>query len=144
MAAARLYPFWGSLTEALHTGVQQNEAKHGGDMFTALYADPERLRGFLAAMTGGSMGSARAIATKFPWKKYASFVDVGGAQGCVAVQVALAHKHLQGAAFDLPPVGPIYEEYVSSFGLDARLGKYRGGSRAGRNRGSAARSESNT
>jgi len=27
MANARLYPFWGSLTEALRTGNQQNEAK---------------------------------------------------------------------------------------------------------------------
>jgi O-methyltransferase domain/Dimerisation domain len=121
MAAARLYPFWGSLTEALHTGAPQNEAKRGGDMFTVLYADPERLRGFLAAMTGVSMDSARAIARKFPWKAYETFVDVGGAQGCVPVQVALKHKHLKGAAFDLPPVGPIYEEYVSSFGLGARL-----------------------
>ena len=121
MAAARLYPFWGSLTEALRTGAPQNEAKRGGDMFAELYADPERLRGFLAAMTGVSMGSARAIATKFPWKAYETFVNVGGAQGCVPVQVALAHKHLTGAAFDLPAVERIYEEYVSSFGLDARL-----------------------
>jgi hypothetical protein len=121
MAAARLYPFWGSLTEALRTGAPQNEAKSGGDMFGALYADPERLRGFLAAMTGVSMGSARAIATKFPWKSYKTFVDVGTAQGCVPVHVALAHKHLTGTGFDLPLVGPIYEEYVSSFGLEARL-----------------------
>jgi len=121
MAAARLYPFWGSLTEALHTGAPQNEAKRGGDMFGALYSDPEGLRGFLAAMTGVSMASARAIATKFPWKKYKTFVDVGTAQGCVPVQVALAHKHVTGTGFDLPLVGPIYEEYVSSFGLDARL-----------------------
>ena len=27
MANARLYPFWGSLTEALRTGAPQNEAK---------------------------------------------------------------------------------------------------------------------
>lgn len=121
MASARLYPFWGLLTEALRTGEPQNEAKRGGDMFAALYADPERLRGFLSAMTGISMGPARAIATKFPWKAYETFLDVGGAQGCVSVQVALAHKHLKGAEFDLPPVGPIYEEYVSSFRLDARL-----------------------
>jgi O-methyltransferase domain/Dimerisation domain len=33
MAAARLYPFWGSLTEALRTGAPQNEAKSGGDFF---------------------------------------------------------------------------------------------------------------
>ncbi|MCA1850137.1 MAG: methyltransferase, partial [Acidobacteria bacterium] len=41
MANARLYPFWGSLTEALRTGRPQNEAKSGGDdFFGALYADP--------------------------------------------------------------------------------------------------------
>lgn len=121
MAAARLYPFWGSLTEALRTGAPQNEAKHGGDVFGTLYADPERLRGFLGAMTGLSMESARAIAAKFPWKKYQSFIDIGGAQGCLSVQVASANKHLSGAIFDLPPVGPIFEDYVRSFGLEARL-----------------------
>jgi hypothetical protein len=121
MAAARLYPFWGSLTEALRTGAPQNEAKHGGDMFATLYSSPERLRGFLSAMTGISMDSARAIAAKFPWKKYQTFVDVGSAQGCLPVQVALAHKHLKGIGFDLPQVGPIYEDYVRSFRLEPRL-----------------------
>jgi len=121
MAAARLYPFWGSLTAALRTGLPQNEAQSGGDMFTTLYADPERLRGFLSAMTGLSMGAARALARRVPWKKYRSFIDIGGAQGCASVQLALAHPHLQGGEFDLTPVGPIFEDYVRSFGLDARL-----------------------
>ncbi len=68
MANARLYPFWGSLTEALRTGQPQNEAKEGGeDPFTALYADPGRLKGFMEAMTGISLGAAMAIANKFPW-----------------------------------------------------------------------------
>ena len=31
MANARLYPFWGSLTEGLQTGAPQNEAKAGGE-----------------------------------------------------------------------------------------------------------------
>ena len=53
MANHRLYGFWGSLTEGLRTGRLQNEAKIG-DMpfFEALYADPVRLKEFLAAMTG--------------------------------------------------------------------------------------------
>lgn len=126
MMATRLYGFWGSLTEALRTGQPQNEAKSGGDFFAAIYADPDRLRGFLSAMTGVSMGSALAIARKFPWKKYRTFVDVGGAQGCVGVQLALAHPHLRGAEFDLPPVRPCYEEYVRSFGLDDRLSFHAG------------------
>ena len=62
MANARLYGFWGSLTEALRTGAPQNESKDGGaDLFAALYADPERLKGFLRAMSGISAGPAQAI-----------------------------------------------------------------------------------
>ena len=41
MANARLYPFWGSLTEGLRTGKPQSEAKTGGDFFAAVYADPQ-------------------------------------------------------------------------------------------------------
>jgi hypothetical protein len=72
-------------------------------------------------MTGLSMGSALAIAKKFPWKNYETFVDVGGAQGAVPVHVALAHPHLRGGEFDLPPVGAIFEDYVRGFGLQDRL-----------------------
>ncbi|HZU96892.1 MAG TPA: methyltransferase [Planctomycetota bacterium] len=121
MLNARLYGFWGSLSEALKTGKPQNESKAGGDIFGQLYSDPARLRGFLAAMTGVSMGSAMAIAQKFPWKEYKTFFDVGGAQGAVAVQVARAHPHVTGGSWDLPQTGPIFEEYVRSHGLEKRL-----------------------
>src|SRR5437588_9832044 len=62
MAGARLYPFWGSLTDALRTGEPQNEARTGGDFFAALYSDPARLEQFLHAMTGISAGAATGIA----------------------------------------------------------------------------------
>ena len=120
MANARLYSAWGSLTEALRTGTQQNEVK-GSNTFDELYSDPKRLRLFLSGMTGISMGAAKAMAQKFPWQKYKTFIDVGAAQGCVPVQLALAHPHLSGGNFDLAVVGPIFEEYVASFGLQSRL-----------------------
>jgi hypothetical protein len=127
MANARLYPFWGSLTEALRTGQLQNEAKGGEEgFFAAIYADPGRLKGFLEAMTGISLGTAIAIANKFPWDHYETFVDVGTAQGGLPVQVALSHGHLSGDGFDPPPVGPIFEEYVDSHGLGDRLRFYPG------------------
>lgn len=126
MANARLYSFWGSLTEALRTGRPQNEAKSGGNFFEALYADPDRLAVFLSAMTGLSLGAARAIAQKFPWGDYQTFIDIGGAQGGVPVQVALAHPHLMGGNFDLPAVGHIFEKYVSQHGLSDRLRFYPG------------------
>jgi SAM-dependent methyltransferase len=121
MASARLYPFWGKLTEGLRSGAPQNEIRQGGSLFEALYSDPQRLRLFLQGMTGLSLGAARAIAQKFPWKNHRTFVDVGTAQGALPVQVALAHPHLSGTGLDLPVVGPIFDEYVASFGLGKRL-----------------------
>ena len=48
MANARLYPFWGRLTEALRTGQPQNETKGGGQgIFETLYADARKLHVFL-------------------------------------------------------------------------------------------------
>ncbi|HSE96878.1 MAG TPA: methyltransferase, partial [Blastocatellia bacterium] len=126
MANARLYRFWGSLTEALRTGEPQNEARHGENLFAALYADEERLKSFLKGMTGLSLGAARAIAQKFPWHEYRTFIDVGTAQGGLAVQVALAHAHLTGGGFDLPVIRPVFEEYVNSHGLGDRLRFYPG------------------
>ena len=122
MANQRLYPFWGNLTTALRTGEPQNEASRGeADLFTALYADPARLRGFLKAMTGLSRGANIGIARKFPWSDYKTAVDVGTAQGDLITQVLLANPHISGIGFDLPEVGPIFEDYVVENGLAGRL-----------------------
>jgi hypothetical protein len=121
MANARLYPFWGALTEALRTGKPQNEAKSGGVLFEKIYADPKALESFLSAMTGISLSSAMAIAQQFPWKNYKTFVDIGCAQGALPVQVALAQSHITGSGFDLEAVRPIFERYVAKHGLAARL-----------------------
>lgn len=121
MANARLYPFWGKLTQGLKTGLPQNESNTGGSFFANLYSDPARLRQFLSGMTGISTGAASAIAAQFPWKNYRTFIDIGAAQGATPVRVALAHPHLRGGNFDLPQVGPIFEEYARSFHLQDRL-----------------------
>jgi hypothetical protein len=126
MMNVRLYPFWDSLTEGLRSGEPQNEAKTGGDLFEAIYADPTLLRQFLGAVSALSMGAAVVIAQKIPWQMYRTFVDVGGAQGAVPVQVARTHPHLTGGGFDLPSVGPVFEEYVAEAGLSERLRFYPG------------------
>ena len=121
MNNARLYGFWGSLTEGLRTGAPQSEVKEGGNFFDALYADPERLAQFAQAMSGISGGAAQAIATKFPWRDHASVIDIGCAEGAVPVQVALAHERITGGGFDLPPIEPLFDAYVARFGLGERL-----------------------
>src|SRR5579863_1250314 len=128
MANSRLYPFWNSLTTALRTGELQNEAKGGGaSPFVAVYSEPGRLKGFLAAMTGISTCANRLIAAKFPWKNHRSAADIGTAQGDLLVQVALANSHISGVGFELPEVQPCFLEHVAANGLGARL-KFQAGS----------------
>ena len=122
MANARLFGHWNHLTEALRTGEKQNEAKHGGpDFFAAIYAEPARLKGFLRAMSGLSRPANVAIATRFAWDPYKTFVDVGAAQGDLAVQIALAIPQIKGVGFDLPEVGPVFEDYVRQNALSDRV-----------------------
>src|SRR5262245_9919923 len=121
MMSARLFRFWGDLTEGLKTGKPQNEVKHGGDLFDTLYSDPSRLEQFLPAMNRLSLGHALAHAHRIPWPQYPSFAGVGAAQGGLPVVLAQTHKHLTGVGADLPVVGPIFDRYVASHGLQDRL-----------------------
>ncbi|MGI9149587.1 MAG: methyltransferase [Chloroflexota bacterium] len=119
--ADSIYSRWVSLTQALRTGEPQTP-QDGGGFFQALYADPVRLRGFLRGMTGASLVAAEPLVRDFPWAKYRTFADIGTAQGCVPVALSHAHPHLRGIGLDLPPVQPIFEEYVASSGLSDRIG----------------------
>lgn len=121
MANARLYPFWGALTEGLRSGAPQNETKEGRDLFDEIYRDPAILSEFLKAMSGLSLGAANAIAGRFPWADYKTFADIGTAQGVLPVTLSRAHPHLGGIGFDLPVVREHFEAYVAQYGLAERL-----------------------
>ena len=128
MANRRLFKHWHNLTTALRTGQPQGEAgPNATETFSALYADPARLKNFLGAMTGVSRGANMAIAAKFPWAQYKTVTDCGPAQGDLLVQVASKNTHVTGTGLDLPEVGPIFEEYVEHHGLSSRL-KFQPGS----------------
>lgn len=122
MCGRRLYDHWNRLGDGLRTGKLQNEARHGAaDHFAELYADPQRLEGFLRAMSGVSRGANVAIAAAFPWKEYKTFADLGTAQGDLAVQIAKANPHLNGVGLDLPAVKPIFDKYACESGVCGRV-----------------------
>jgi precorrin-6B methylase 2 len=122
LSSTRLYDLWSGLGDLLRTGLPASEEESGNnEFFSSLYADPAALRGFLSGMTGISTAEATLIAARFPWQRFHSFADIGAAQGALPVRVALSHVHLTGTGFDLPVVGPIFDEYVESFGLADRL-----------------------
>ena len=119
MPNARLYRFWGDLTEALRTGQPQNEIKHAGkSMFEELYSDPARLEQFMDAMTGISAGNFQALAEKFDFSRYKTLCDVGRRD-----RAAVVHRGRSAPApalhvsFDLPAVEPIAERTIAAAGL---------------------------
>jgi hypothetical protein len=122
MFNARLYGFWGGLTEALQTGQPQNEVKHTGrPMFDELYADPAKLEQFMHAMEGISLGNFHALAEGFDFSPYTTVCDVGGATGQLSLILANRHEHLRCTTFDLPAVGPIAEKTIAHAGLTDRV-----------------------
>jgi SAM-dependent methyltransferase len=122
MCNARLYRFWGDLTEALQTGKPQNEIKHTGKpMFEELYSDPARLEQFMEAMQGISLGNFEALAERFDFSKYTTVCDVGGATGQLSTILAGRHPHLRCTSYDLPVVAPIAEKAIAAADLTDRV-----------------------
>ena len=122
MANARLYPFWGDLTEAFKTGKAQNETKHGGKgVFEELYREPDRLEQFMDAMAGISAGNFMALADKFDFSRYHSLCDVGGAAATLSMIVAQKHPHLTITSADLPLATAIAAKKIEAAGLSDRV-----------------------
>ena len=122
MANARLYPFWGSLTEALRTGAPQNEIKQSGaSMFDELYRHPERLEQFIDAMSGISAANFQAFSEKFDFSRYRTLCDIGGASGLLSMLVARRHPHIRCTSADLPAVTTIARRKIAAAGLADRV-----------------------
>ena len=119
-ASRRAYGNWNSLPIALRTGQPQSGA-FGTDGYGALYEEDAALEEFLRAMSGSSLMFAKGLAQRLDWSRYTRILDIGTAEGCVPVQLALAHPHLVGSGFDLPPVEPWFIRYVDRHSLSDRL-----------------------
>ncbi|MBH1936425.1 methyltransferase [Streptomyces sp. AV19] len=117
----RLYGFWGSLADGLRTGKPQNEIKDGGDLFSALYKDPERLACFQQAMTGLTMRSADALAEAVDWAAHRTVADIGCAEGALLSHLLHRHPHLRGTGFDLEVVRGNFERNRERRGPAERL-----------------------
>jgi hypothetical protein len=117
----RLYDFWSNLEEGLRTGLPQNEAKSGGNLFEAIYKDPEHLKSFIHAMTGIQMGNFMTFAQAFDFSKYKTLADIGGSGAMLSVMVAKHQAYMSCVSFDLPPVAPIAQGNVNHFHLAEKV-----------------------
>ena len=115
------YPGWNGLTGALRSGRPADRPGAGDDLYATLYANPDAVDQFTRAMSAATLPVAEALAEAFPWRECRTVVDVGCAEGCLPVTLALRHPHISGGGFDLPAVRPAFERYVRIHGLARRL-----------------------
>jgi len=124
MSDRRLYNHWSYLEEGLLTGKQQNEARDkvgNMDFFTEMYKDEKALQEFMDAMSGIQTGNFMALVKQFNFNDYPTLLDVGGADAWLSIQVCLNHPDIQCTSFDLPPVSPVAQKKIDSFGLGDRI-----------------------
>ena len=119
-ADMHLHPAWGSLAETLRTGQPQSGAEGNKELFDVLHAYPVGLTAVARATTSVALLSAPALARRFPWAFYRSFIEVGAAQGALLVEISRTHPHLTGASFDLPCMRPIFGSCVRRHKLTDR------------------------
>jgi hypothetical protein len=122
----RLYSFWGNLEDGLMTGLPQNEAKSGGNLFEVLYSDSDRLEEFIHAMSGIQIGNFVAFSQAFDFSKYKTLIDVGGSAGLLSLMVAKHQAHMNCTTWDLPPVTPIANATIQQFQLGDRVKSAKG------------------
>jgi O-methyltransferase/methyltransferase family protein len=122
---SRDYAVWGSLTAALRSGKPQYDQSVVNN-FAPMYEDVAARELYVRGMTVRTRSLAQALAAQFPWNEHCTLIDIGTAQGCLPVEIALAHNHIGGGGFDLPQLGATFDEYVQKHALSNRLRFYPG------------------
>jgi O-methyltransferase domain/Dimerisation domain len=93
----------------------------GRDAFTALYADPVRLRQFAGLMNALSVPQGQLIAESFDFTPHTCVMDVAGGPGGQVIPIGLRYPHLRGIVTDMEPVCVVAREQIDASGLGGRF-----------------------
>jgi len=118
----RNYRFWGDILEGVKTGKPLNETRHNeAPFFETLYAEPAELEAFMEAMKGASIRNFETLARVFPFDRYKTLADIGGADALLSRCVAAEHPHIRCRSLDLPMVTEIADRKIAAAGLGERV-----------------------
>ncbi|MFE1100850.1 methyltransferase [Nocardiopsis alba] len=104
------------LARLLRTGAPADHGG-GGDPYT----NPHIAGGFIAFMDAMNAMVSTELSRLIDWSAHRSFVDVDGARGGLALDLAAAHPHLRGTVVDRAEVEPYFREHVSGHEAAERL-----------------------
>jgi acetylserotonin N-methyltransferase len=109
-----LYRLWEHLDDAVIEGTNRWKQTFGTDgaLFTHFFRTPAAARDFLMGMHGFGMISSPAVIAAFDLSGFASFADLGGATGHLALAARARYPHMKAILFDLPPVIEVAKEFA--------------------------------
>lgn len=108
---------WQHLPAVLESGAPAFAAVNGMPFFQYIASDPKRSELMSKFMAGIYGPEGAKIADGFPFARFRSIVDVGGAQGHVLADILARHPDIRGALFDLPRTADVAREYLSGKGF---------------------------
>lgn len=95
---------WAGLQKAVATGRNAFSHVHGQTLFQYLRKHPIEGRRFADAMEALSRRYDAEITVNYPFGRFSSLVDVGGAHGGLLFSILKRHPHVSGILFDQPQV----------------------------------------
>jgi predicted O-methyltransferase YrrM len=111
---AASFAAWAALPDVLRSGAR------GRSMFEEVAADPDQLARFVEVMAQAS-AAARAAVAALTFAGGAHILDVGGADGRLAVELATEHPDVRCTTFDLPPMTELAVARIRDRGLAERV-----------------------
>lgn len=105
---------WQQLPAVLESGNPAFAAANGMTFFQYIASDPKRSELMGKFMTGiyGPVGAR--IAAGYPFGRFQSLIDVGGAQGHVLIDILQRHPNLKGALFELPRTADVARQFLAA------------------------------
>lgn len=116
------YELWSDFGDALRDGKATSGRNITAGAVVEEQPDLDRARRFLDHMDTFNQFVATQLSQALDWSEVKTFVDVGGARGNVAAQLALHHPNLTGTVFDVPGVEPLFDEHMAVRGMTGRIG----------------------
>ena len=108
---------WHQLPEVLESGAPAFAAANGMSFFEYIGADPQRSALMGKFMAGIYSLQGARIAAGYPFGRFQSLVDIGGAQGHVLVDILQRHPGVKGALFELPRTAEVARQFLAARGF---------------------------
>jgi hypothetical protein len=120
MLDQRLYPGWGSLTEAIRTN---RPTTWNPDRQNSMFddEDPHLLAIFWEAMHSLSTFTARALGQVIDLGGSRRLLDVGGGSAAFGIELCLLYPTLTATVYDLPKVADVAAAKAKDAGLSERI-----------------------